>query len=110
MSQAIYHEARGESYKGKIAIGHVILNRIERGYGSDPCEIISQKNQFSWYRMNYKVRELNRWKECIELSKLIISGKTKDPTKGSIFFHEKHINPGWRYTKTTLIGSHMFYK
>ena len=43
MTQAIYHEARGESYRGKIAVGHVILNRIRKGYGADPCEIVSSK-------------------------------------------------------------------
>lgn len=110
MSQAIYHEARGENYKGKIAIGHVIMNRIKKGYGDNPCEIVSQRNQFSWYKRDYKIKEIQRWKECLELSRLIISGKTIDPTKGSIFFHEKHIRPGWKYKKTMIIGSHTFYK
>jgi len=86
MTQAIYHEARGESYMGKIAVGHIILNRIKKG------------------------KERDRWDECYRLSKKILANETQDPTKGSIFFHEKSINPGWKYKRIVVIDSHIFYK
>jgi N-acetylmuramoyl-L-alanine amidase len=110
MTQAIYHEARGESYMGKIAVGHIILNRIKKGYGTDPCEIVSSKRQFSWYGKNNSIKERDRWDECYRLSKKILANETQDPTKGSIFFHEKSINPGWKYKRIVVIDSHIFYK
>jgi spore germination cell wall hydrolase CwlJ-like protein len=110
ITQAIYYEARGESYAGKIAIGHVILNRISKGYGNDPCDVISRKKQFSWFGKNIPIREKNLWMACEKISRDVISRKTIDPTSGSIFFHEKSIRPRWRYKKTTSIGSHIFYK
>jgi len=110
MSKALYFEARGEEQLGKIAVGHVIMNRIRRGYGSSPCDVVAKPRQFSWYRKNYIIIEGDRWQECKILSRRILSEKYKDPTRGSIFFHERRINPHWRYKKTCKIGSHIFYK
>jgi spore germination cell wall hydrolase CwlJ-like protein len=110
MSQAIYHEARGESKLGKIAVGHVILNRIKQGYGSNPCEIVATKNQFSWYGKQFSIKEEIIWKDCLRLSKDILDNKTLDPTLGSIFFHERNSRPKWKYKKVTVIGRHIFYK
>jgi spore germination cell wall hydrolase CwlJ-like protein len=110
MSKALYYEARGESQTGKIAVGYVIMNRIRGGYGSGPCDVVSKPRQFSWYGKKYKIIEHNRWQECMILSRRILSEKYEDPTNGSIFFHEKRINPGWKYRKIVVIGSHIFYK
>jgi N-acetylmuramoyl-L-alanine amidase len=110
MTQAIYHEARGESHLGRLAVGHVILNRIILGYGKTPCEVISQKRQFSWYGKGYTVREKEKWILCHRLSKQILLHKTKDPTNGSVFFHEKTINPNWKYKRVGVIDNHIFYK
>ena len=110
LASAIYHEARGESRKGKIAVGYVILNRIKRGYGDNPCEIVSAKNQFSWFGKRLAVKEKEKWIECYRLSKKILLDETKDPTNGSIFFHEKTIRPGWKYKRVAVIDNHVFYK
>ncbi len=110
MTQAIYYEARGESYVGKIAVGHVILNRIKEGYGTDPCDVVSKKKQFSWYGKKIPVNEKKLWNKCERVSNDVLCHRTKDPTHGSIFFHERKVNPKWRYKKTVSIGSHIFYK
>jgi spore germination cell wall hydrolase CwlJ-like protein len=110
MTEALYHEARGESIRGKIAVGHVILNRIHLGYGKTPCEIVSQRKQFSWYGKGYSVKETEKWNDCYRLSKRILLHKTIDPTRGSIFFHEKKIKPKWRYKRVGVIDNHVFYK
>jgi spore germination cell wall hydrolase CwlJ-like protein len=111
MADAMYHEARGETVRGKIAVGYVIINRINRGYGSDPCEIVSAKNQFSWFRKRRgTIRENDKWIECYELCKYLIVNQPQDPTNGSIFFHGKTINPNWKYKRTVIIGNHIFYK
>ena len=110
MTEALYHEARGESIRGKIAVGHVILNRINLGYGKTPCDIVSQRKQFSWYGKGYSVRETEKWNDCYILSKKILANETKDPTHGSIFFHEKKIKPNWKCKRVGVIGNHIFYK
>lgn len=110
MTQAIYYEARAESNLGKIAVGHVILNRIEKGHGSDPCDVVSKKNQFSWFGKNLPIKESKLWKDCEKISEEILDNRTIDPTKGSIFFHEKRLRPKWKCKRTVAIGSHIFYK
>lgn len=110
MTEAIYYEARAESYVGKIAVGHVILNRIRKGYGSDPCDVVSKKRQFSWFGKRIRIKEYKLWNDCKRISADILDNKTKDPTKGSIFFHERKLRPGWKYKRTVEIGSHIFYK
>lgn len=58
MAQAIYHEARGESERGKIAVGHVIINREKSGkWGKGGiCRVVLAPNQFTGFRLGkYKV-------------------------------------------------------
>ena len=53
----IYHEARGESAKGQIAVGHVIMNRV--GSRDKSVEkIVLQPYQFSWANNNKRPYEL----------------------------------------------------
>ena len=56
LSEAIYHEARGESLEGKIAVAEVILNRMESDrYPSTVCGVVEQETgkrnmwKFSYY-------------------------------------------------------------
>ena len=44
----VYHEARGESIDGQIAVAHVIFNRAEK-HGIPVSEVVFQKQQFSCY-------------------------------------------------------------
>ena len=44
-----YHEARGESLLGIVAVTEVVLNRVDDNRWPDTvCEVVWQKNQFSW--------------------------------------------------------------
>lgn len=110
MAEAIYYEARGESNKGKLAVGHVILNRIKSGYGDSCNSVVSAPKQFSWFRKKKQIIEKDRWNECLTISNQIVNKKTVDPTNGSIFFHEKTVHPNWKYKKTVSIGNHIFYR
>lgn len=43
----IYHEAQGEPEEGKIAVGHVILNRVDL-YKDSIKKVVLRPSQFSW--------------------------------------------------------------
>jgi spore germination cell wall hydrolase CwlJ-like protein len=46
---AVYFEARGESMLGQRAVAEVILNRVaDPRWPETACEVIKQKNQFSF--------------------------------------------------------------
>ena len=57
MALNIYHEARGEPIEGKIAVGHVVLNRAaSRRFPGQICAVVKQggenrryRCQFSWW-------------------------------------------------------------
>jgi len=49
LAQNVYHEGRGESTAGQLAIAQVTLNRLACGrYGKDLAAVIFKPYQFSW--------------------------------------------------------------
>ncbi|HIE75488.1 MAG TPA: cell wall hydrolase, partial [Gammaproteobacteria bacterium] len=47
----IYHEARGESHDGQVAVAAVTLNRMQSAsYPDTVCGVVWQPHQFSWTR------------------------------------------------------------
>lgn len=81
LAQNIYFEARGEPMVGKIAVGHVVLNRAaDRRWPRRVCSVIKQgvykqrhRCQFSWWCDGRRDRPVNRaaWKESLHVAKLI---------------------------------------
>lgn len=112
LSKTIHHEARGESDKGKLAVGHVVLNRIKSQRFPDTiCGVVKQKTantcQFSWVCVKIKTRGIAD--DVYELAIAILNGETEDPTRGALFFHNKSAE-GFNRRPTTEIGNHIFYK
>jgi len=111
----IYHEARGESKQGQIAVGHVTLSRVRsKKYPNSICEVVYQHKQFSWThdKISDVPKDKKLYKRIKKLSSKILRGKYKDPTYGSIYFHTTRSNPYWasKLKKTVTIGNHIFYR
>src|SRR5438093_4776081 len=56
LALTIYHEARGESERGKLAVGHVVMNRTRSAlFPASVCDVVRQggqqrdRCQFSWW-------------------------------------------------------------
>lgn len=121
LAQNIYHEARGEPMAGKLAVGHVVLNRMaDSRFPRLACSVIKQggekrryRCQFSWWCDGRSDRARNReaWQESMVLAVLIRAGVTKDPTDGALWYHASYVNPSWaRAMKLNVkIGKHIFY-
>jgi N-acetylmuramoyl-L-alanine amidase len=108
----VYHEARGESVQGQMAVVHVTLNRAKRRNMSIK-EVVLEHKQFSWTLMpksKWKPKDKKAYKQCMEVVKKAV--KQKDFTNGATFFHSKKVHPKWRkqmkYVGT--YGNHKFYK
>jgi spore germination cell wall hydrolase CwlJ-like protein len=112
LAKLIHAEARGESMKGKIAVGAVILNRLESSdFPKTISEVIFQKNnrvyQFSPVEDGSIKLEPNEaaWRAA----EAAASGE--DPTNGSLFFYNPEIaTDDWIKTLpvATVIGNHVF--
>ncbi len=109
LARIIHGEARGESFRGKVAVGAVIINRIKsRKFPNTIREVVLQKGQFSSLmdgQANYYPGP-----EEIEAARAALLGY--DPTYGAIFFYNPQVatNKYWisRRPVLTQIGGHVF--
>lgn len=100
MAQAIYAEAGGESFDGKRAVAHVIINRSNK-QGKPPCIIIRQPGQFV-----AKTGHGKNWTESLRAAQ----NPGADNTFGSLYFKTHSSKVKWNHKLTTKIGGHGFYK
>lgn len=117
----IYHEARGEPLEGKIAVAHVVLNRVAaRRFPGQVCAVIKQGGerrrhhcQFSWWcdGRSDKPRDLAAWRESLLIALLVRRGAADDPTDGALWYHADNVRPAWAHLLKahTKIGKHIFY-
>lgn len=115
LAMNVYHESRGETEKGKIAVAYTTLNRVNHDYFPDTiCGVVWQNSQFSWTSdgKSDEVNEKEVWNEILELVETVINQETEDPTNGALFFHSKGINPpNWADSMELSLdeGNHLFY-
>jgi hypothetical protein len=116
MSENIYFEAGGESLAGKMAVGHVVLNRMKRPeYPKTACAVIHQKNgdtcMFSWLcEPRKEIKQSKSWQQSQEVAYTLLSRTTEDITEGSTNFHGTHMDPKWNLKRTVKIDGHQFYR
>jgi len=115
LAQSMYHEARGESDKGMIAVGNVVMNRIRSGrFPTTPCAVIKQKThrscQFSWVCTRIQIRELSLYNRALQLASRVYSNNIQDITHGALFFHSYTNRSSRLYTNAVTIGKHTFYR
>lgn len=112
----IYFEARGESHKGKIAVGHVIMNRVERRDASIK-DIVKAPWQFSWLNpgpTRPKLDDFEALEECINAAIQCMSERLegKDFYQADHYYAEYIPAPFWA-SKTKYVGQidqHLFYR
>ena len=115
---AMYWEARGEGHRGMLAVGSVVLNRVEDDrFPSSVCGVVYQGGeippcQFSWWCDGKSDRPTHGelWAASLSLADELLMARPSDPTHGALFFHNTSIRPPWRRERTTRIGSHVFYR
>ena len=117
----IYHEARGEPDEGKLAVSHVVMNRVasERFPGTI-CEVVRQggelrrnRCQFSWWcdgRSDVPDDE-QEWLRSTQVALAVYWGRSQDPTEGALWYHADYVKPAWRkdFIRGPKIGRHIFY-
>ena len=106
MAAIIYCEARGESYEGQLAVGTVVMNRVESTRFPNTIEgVITQSGQFSPYASGRYAMALamdDMQQSCIDAAiEVVRNGKR---TGDWLFF--RTING---IINGTFIGNHVFY-
>ncbi len=118
----IYFEARSEPDEGKLAVGHVVMNRVmNRRFPSTVCGVVRQggelrrhRCQFSWWcdGRSDKPRNRREWQKSGQIALSIYWGQSEDPTAGALWYHADYVKPSWRkhFERGPKIGRHIFYR
>jgi spore germination cell wall hydrolase CwlJ-like protein len=110
LADNIYYEARGESFKGKLAVAVVTLNRVGLPqYSSSICGVVYQKNQFSWTRTKLKITDFYAWTDSLLAANMAMEDSKVLGNFEATHYHSTDINPGWKLRKVAKIGKHQFY-
>ncbi|AZZ35990.1 hypothetical protein CIK05_04020 [Bdellovibrio sp. qaytius] len=110
-----YHETRGESQEGKIAVAKTVLSRTEsKSFPNTVCKVVYQPWQFSWTRdrqsNNIKAKSFidNRsLKDC----RAAVDKAINEGPNGLIFFYNpRSVSPAWakRVKSCGKVGRHVF--
>ena len=108
LSKLVYAEARGESYKGQVAVAAVVLNRVASAeFPNTISGVIYQNNAFTCVSNG----SINCTPDpsCIRAALDALNGW--DPTGGCLYYYNpKKTDDKWIRTRTvtTVIGNHHF--
>jgi spore germination cell wall hydrolase CwlJ-like protein len=108
LEAAIHHEAKGESFAGKLAVGNVVLNRVAApNFPKTVCAVVKQKKQFSWYNGNINTLNATVSKDTKSAAKKAMASKRD----GVMFFHATYVAPKWskNLRRQYTLGNHIFY-
>ena len=121
LAEALYFEARGEPIKGQLAVGEVVLNRVEDPrYPNSICKVVNQGTgrrfacQFT-YTCDGKLEtvfERDAHEIALKISKILLTTHDRKLTKGSTHYHSNYVNPKWskKFERITKYGRHIFYR
>jgi spore germination cell wall hydrolase CwlJ-like protein len=128
LAEAIYYEARSEGWKGMVAVGVVIQNRVaHRKYPDTICEVVKQgrywqgnpirdKCQFSYYCDGKPERpaEKEAWITAREIAQLLLISRLEIEIAGlenATHYHSTSVTPFWSKVleRCLQIGDHVFY-
>jgi N-acetylmuramoyl-L-alanine amidase len=112
LARAIYAEARGESFTGQVAVGAVILNRIEsREFPKTLREVIMQKQSGTYQFSPVEDGSINLQPDETALCAALQAIAGYDPTNGALYFYNPE-TAGDRWIRNlpviARIGNHVF--
>lgn len=131
LAENIYFEAGGESIDGKAAVARVVMNRVNHGFASTPCNVIYQMTtvtkineetldtykvrlcQFSWVCENRKKINVNdpKYIQAMDVAYQVLAYDAYQDVlpRSALFFHNLTVDPFWPYKQVAKIGNHIFY-
>ncbi|MDO9638392.1 MAG: cell wall hydrolase [Pseudotabrizicola sp.] len=111
MERAMYFESNRSSYDGMVAVGSVVMNRVESGqYPRSVCGVVGQRNQFApgvmSQRMNTRTAPMLR-----QAAQSVLRGQRHPMIGDAQFFHTASYRASYNnmhYVLTT--GGNAFYE
>ena len=125
--EALYHEARSESFIGMLSVANVILTRKESSnFPSTICKVVHQgkywkgnpikdKCHFSYWCDGRPERftDIAGLIKSINVAEMSLKGIQVRQTVGSTHYHASYVTPRWasdpHFKTVGQIGNHIFY-
>ena len=115
---AVYHEARGESLEGQLAVARVIMNRASSGkYPPSWCGTVKQPWQFSFVNPRTGIypsvdTDSASWHKALGVTRLAIANAYPSLSHDVLWYHADYVAPSWgrRLARVDKIGTHIFYR
>ena len=108
LAKTIYAEGRGEPYTGQVAIGAVILNRVNSSaFPNTISGVVYQKGAFTAVADG----QINLTPDSTAMSAAQDAVNGWDPTGGAIYYYNPAIaTSAWIFSRPTItvIGKHVF--
>ncbi|MGN6157783.1 MAG: cell wall hydrolase [Devosia sp.] len=126
LTQAIYHEARGESEQGQWAVANVIINRaMSHQFPSTLCGVVYQNADQGFHRCQFTFAcdgksdmgtEVPAWTKATKMAAVAYSEFKQGERPGVIpnsamYYHTLWVDPDWsnKFRRVATIGAHEFY-
>ena len=118
LAVAVYHEARGESLEGQLAVANVIINRTNSPkYPNSWCKVMKQPWQFSFVNPRtgrYPAVNANSraWTNAQAIARIAASNTAAEVEPDVLWYHADYVAPSWgkRLQLVEKIGTHIFYR
>lgn len=111
LARIIHGESRGQSYRGKVAVGAVVLNRVKnKNFPDTITEVIYEQDQFSPVEDgSYRLPPSQKSKQAAEDA---LEGE--DPAGNALYFLNPEISEDYNWVenkeKITKIDDHEFFR
>lgn len=121
LAEAIYYEARSESFAGQMAVADVVMNRVRsRAYPNTVCEVVLQGSHLSTGCQFTFTCDGSRgvrprgaaWDRAKLIAAQVLMGFSRPVTQRATHYHTDEVSPVWSASlvETTRIGAHIFYR
>ncbi|GGB54482.1 cell wall hydrolase [Blastomonas aquatica] len=114
LAGAVYFESKGETLNGQLAVARVVIARRDSGRFADSlCGVVYQPSQFSFVRggrMPTIPTSSRAWGEAVAIAQIAMTDTWESPVEGALFFHARHVSPGWRMQRLAAVDNHIFYR
>ncbi len=126
LTQAIYHEARGEGEAGQWAVANLIINRaMSHKFPKTLCGVVFQNADQGFHHCQFTFAcdgrsdmgtERAAWNRAAKMATVAFNEFQQGDTPGvvpnsALYYHTTSVNPGWsnKFRRVAAIGAHVFY-
>ena len=109
LAAVIWHEARGESLEGQLAVAQVVINRKNsKQFPNTICAVAFQPHQFT------DLKKVKYDHNTLVVARELILGHLISPVRSATHYHAYYVDPHWATAGKQIflqkVGNHLFYK